>query len=263
MEGCPVGSPSSDKKPEGACPVPEKEQGGWGPYFHGQRINATSLERSGTTTDAKYDAATNDIAPDNREDPMQLIILSKKRVTSSIEKVWVSPCRCCCSFSNIAFRETLLLHIKWKETSVGSTLQNNNTITQSGYVYIVHTLSLAHTCCNFFSGLSALLYFSQRKGYDTRAEDVPAVLAIHNLVNEEGWSRVRAWESKYSASPKLKRFVGRPRDISPRAWIRSVLLGYEKLYHIQCAYVTNATNHGLPMWKFKCPSEWDRVMCTE
>lgn len=72
-------------------------------------------------------------------------------------------------------------------------------------------------------------YFNamKRKGYDPAETDVPVVLAIHNLVNERGWSDVKKWETicGYTAEPKLKQFLGRPKDISPKAYFLS-LFGY-------------------------------------
>jgi cytochrome c heme-lyase len=66
----------------------------------------------------------------------------------------------------------------------------------------------------------------KRKGYNVNESDVSAVLAIHNLVNEEGWSRVKEWESiRGDHIPKLKQFIGRPNDISPKAYLRNIILG--------------------------------------
>lgn len=72
-------------------------------------------------------------------------------------------------------------------------------------------------------------YFNamKRKGYDPAETDVPVVLAIHNLVNERGWSDVKKWEaiSGHTAEPKLKQFLGKPKDISPKAYFLS-MFGY-------------------------------------
>ena len=72
-------------------------------------------------------------------------------------------------------------------------------------------------------------YFNamKRKGYDPAEHDIPVILAIHNIVNEEGWSKVKEWESlRGEAAPKLKQFLGRPKDVSPKAFFMS-LLGYK------------------------------------
>lgn len=55
------------------------------------------------------------------------------------------------------------------------------------------------------------------------------VVAIHNNMNENTWQQILEWESLHSAStvtgaePKLSRFTGRPNDLSPKAWIRTML----------------------------------------
>lgn len=66
----------------------------------------------------------------------------------------------------------------------------------------------------------------KRKGFDPPEEDVAVVLSIHNIVNEKGWSQIKEWEALRGCStPKLKRFEGRPKDLSPKAFLRS-LMGY-------------------------------------
>lgn len=67
----------------------------------------------------------------------------------------------------------------------------------------------------------------KRKGWNPNAEDVPVILAIHNTVNEQSWAMVKQWESKYTDKPKLKKFCGRPKDLSPKAFLLS-LFGYSK-----------------------------------
>jgi cytochrome c heme-lyase len=68
-----------------------------------------------------------------------------------------------------------------------------------------------------------------RKGWAPEAGDMPAVVAIHNAVNERAWAHVRAWEALHAcecAEPKLLRFRGRPADLSPKARLLN-LLGYK------------------------------------
>eukprot|EP00752_Nemacystus_decipiens_P002597 g2430.t1 len=79
----------------------------------------------------------------------------------------------------------------------------------------------------------------KRKGYKASATDMPSTLAIHNAVNEKGWEMVQEWERARAeaasgwgeggadvSAPKLLRFTGRPQDTSPKAWVKSTLLGY-------------------------------------
>lgn len=68
----------------------------------------------------------------------------------------------------------------------------------------------------------------QRKGWSPREEDMPTVVAIHNAVNERAWGEVLKWERMHCEScstPKLVKFVGRPKDFSPQARFNQ-LMGY-------------------------------------
>ena len=64
-------------------------------------------------------------------------------------------------------------------------------------------------------------------------KDVPIVLAIHNIVNEKGWAEVKKWEMlRGYQSPKLKKFQGRPNDISPKAYLRQFFGSVKLVYYI-------------------------------
>ena len=64
----------------------------------------------------------------------------------------------------------------------------------------------------------------KRKGFNPEVSDVPVILAIHNVVNEQGWSKVIEWESlRDNPNPKLVRFTGRPNDLSPKAMFLAAL----------------------------------------
>ena len=65
-----------------------------------------------------------------------------------------------------------------------------------------------------------------KKGYRPPVESIPDVLRIHNAVNERSWLQVCKWEKELhgNADPKLVRFVGRPKDLSPKAWFNSRVL---------------------------------------
>ena len=86
-----------------------------------------------------------------------------------------------------------------------------------------------------------------RKGYDDTPEDaVESMVAVHNFLNEGAWAEIVAWEQRFSRglgygwqacsrgeegfgesplsrepipAPKLLRFQGRPKDITPKARI--------------------------------------------
>mmetsp|Transcript_15616 Transcript_15616/g.20008 ORF Transcript_15616/g.20008 Transcript_15616/m.20008 type:complete len:290 (+) Transcript_15616:27-896(+) len=74
---------------------------------------------------------------------------------------------------------------------------------------------------------SEQMYYNamKRKGWDPKEEDMPAVVAIHNFVNEEGWRRVCKWESMHSNVPRLVRFQGDSTKLSPKARLMG-LMGY-------------------------------------
>merc|ERR1711865_718191 len=67
-----------------------------------------------------------------------------------------------------------------------------------------------------------------RKGWNPKEMDMPYILAIHNTVNEKGWSEVLKWERTLHGTekPVLVRFQGRPKDVTPKAYLRN-LIGYE------------------------------------
>lgn len=73
----------------------------------------------------------------------------------------------------------------------------------------------------------------RRKGWSPDERDMASVVAIHNAVNERAWQEVVAWEAAAGfgprnspcGGPRLARFVGRPRDLSPKARFLN-LLGY-------------------------------------
>ncbi|PNH03274.1 putative cytochrome c-type heme lyase [Tetrabaena socialis] len=57
-------------------------------------------------------------------------------------------------------------------------------------------------------------------GWDPQADDMHSVVSIHNAVNERAWNEVMAWERLHCdrcPNPRLKKFQGRPSDLSPKA----------------------------------------------
>eukprot|EP00547_Thalassionema_nitzschioides_P014049 CAMPEP_0194241106 /NCGR_PEP_ID=MMETSP0158-20130606/7070_1 /TAXON_ID=33649 /ORGANISM="Thalassionema nitzschioides, Strain L26-B" /LENGTH=264 /DNA_ID=CAMNT_0038975937 /DNA_START=80 /DNA_END=874 /DNA_ORIENTATION=+ len=69
----------------------------------------------------------------------------------------------------------------------------------------------------------------RRKGWEGVDEStMPLVVRIHNAVNERGWSHVRRWEKELydNDNPRLVRFLGRPKDMSPNAFINTYLFWY-------------------------------------
>jgi len=74
-----------------------------------------------------------------------------------------------------------------------------------------------------------------RKGYEgTNPEDVPAMVAVHNWLNEGSWEQILNWEKKYfpyfatptnskrssdNKTPHLVKFKGRPGQPTPKSYI--------------------------------------------
>jgi cytochrome c heme-lyase len=68
----------------------------------------------------------------------------------------------------------------------------------------------------------------KRKGWQPREEDMKIVVSIHNHVNDRAWSHVMRYEELHAGEcecPRLKRFMGKPKELSPKATLRSYL-GY-------------------------------------
>jgi cytochrome c heme-lyase len=63
-------------------------------------------------------------------------------------------------------------------------------------------------------------------------EDMDMLVKIHNGTNERAWKKVLEWEHTFHKcdcdDPTLLKFLGKPSDISPKAWVKSTFLGYPK-----------------------------------
>ncbi|KAF9107781.1 Cytochrome c1 heme lyase [Mortierella sp. GBA35] len=68
----------------------------------------------------------------------------------------------------------------------------------------------------------------KRKNWNPREEDMKFVVPIHNMVNEMAWKHILRWEKGMAntcGGPKLVKFEGKPKEITPKARIRS-WMGY-------------------------------------
>mmetsp|Transcript_7683 Transcript_7683/g.16608 ORF Transcript_7683/g.16608 Transcript_7683/m.16608 type:complete len:279 (+) Transcript_7683:69-905(+) len=68
------------------------------------------------------------------------------------------------------------------------------------------------------------------KGDDVTEDDMESFVHAHNAMNEATWRHVLLWEKLHATecgAPTLLRFQGKPHDLSPIAWIRSMLGGGE------------------------------------
>lgn len=91
----------------------------------------------------------------------------------------------------------------------------------------------------------------KRKNWDARAEDMEAVVPIHNAVNERAWGEILKWEEPRAAStassvgllqrlfggapgayecggPQLVRFSGDASKVSPRARFKMTVFGWQR-----------------------------------
>ncbi|GAB4814979.1 hypothetical protein N2152v2_002025 [Parachlorella kessleri] len=70
----------------------------------------------------------------------------------------------------------------------------------------------------------------KRKGWVPSEDDMTAVVAIHNAVNERAWREILRWEMGHGSAgetpPRLVKFRGRPQDYSPKARLLN-LMGYK------------------------------------
>ena len=71
--------------------------------------------------------------------------------------------------------------------------------------------------------------------------DMAWVVAIHNIVNEQAWQHICRWEGLRGGGQgqglALVRFLGRPEALSPRAWLRTNLLGCQRPFDRHDWYV--------------------------
>ncbi len=78
-------------------------------------------------------------------------------------------------------------------------------------------------------------------------EELDWIVTIHNIVNEQCWQEISKWErfriqgcTNQPTSPtnvSLQRFLGRPNDLSPRAWFNSMIRGTRKPFDRHDWYV--------------------------
>lgn len=68
-----------------------------------------------------------------------------------------------------------------------------------------------------------------QSGDDSELNSVmESVVMTHNTLNEMTWAAVQKWENLHPARRgelKLSRFIGRPHDTSPLAWVHQMMGG--------------------------------------
>lgn len=76
--------------------------------------------------------------------------------------------------------------------------------------------------------LNAML--AKGKGDGIPEDAVESMVEVHNFLNEGAWQQILEWEDKYTqetkVEPRLKKFTGKPHDLSPKAkmylWLGSL-----------------------------------------
>lgn len=67
--------------------------------------------------------------------------------------------------------------------------------------------------------LNAML--AKGKGDGIPEDAVESMVEVHNFLNEGAWQQILEWEDKYTKEtkiePRLKKFTGKPHDLSPKA----------------------------------------------
>ncbi|OBA27765.1 cytochrome c and c1 heme-lyase [Hanseniaspora valbyensis NRRL Y-1626] len=71
-----------------------------------------------------------------------------------------------------------------------------------------------------------------RKNWNPDAKDMQTIIPIHNNINERCWNFIKYWEKGLGGENcggiQLSSFKGDSKKLTPRAMIRTYLLGYEK-----------------------------------
>lgn len=72
----------------------------------------------------------------------------------------------------------------------------------------------------------------KRKQWEPEAEVMKAVVPIHNAVNERAWVQILDWENGRGGEScggiQLTSFKGDSKKITPKAWFKWLILGYQK-----------------------------------
>jgi len=71
-----------------------------------------------------------------------------------------------------------------------------------------------------------------RKEFNPEAQDMKTIIPIHNNINERCWNFIKNWEKGLGGETcggiKLTSFKGDSKKMTPRAMLRTYILGYEK-----------------------------------
>ena len=193
------------------CPVPEHLRATH-PLFGGIKPVNTEDNKSSettatpstpsTTTATVLTPATSDNMmppPNQRRGPGQNVDLPTSRVRSTIPRGDFTP-----GHQENASGSDGSATTKPREDTETAATTTNNKEDEPKWVYPSEQM--------FFNAM-------KRKGWGPKEEEMPVVVSIHNAVNERAWGEVMKWERMHDQEcdcPKLFKFMGRPKDLSPR-----------------------------------------------
>lgn len=206
--GCPV----KKERRTGVCPINKKDSNGVGNIEENKSIyawlgmsrmirNETCPQQQQQNQNSLPASVEESLQHNQLPMPDQKVPLSTHRVISSIPKSDKGP--------SPAHQSTL------SNNEAATTAANAATAENHNWVYPSEQ--------QFYNAM-------RRKGWDAPDEaNMASVIQIHNVVNEQSWRQVRQWEKELHGCdhPKLVRFIGRPDQMSPKAWIYSNLLMYK------------------------------------
>eukprot|EP00536_Pseudo-nitzschia_multiseries_P012094 jgi/Psemu1/207672/e_gw1.443.39.1 len=219
---------NSSSAPAGKCPVDHETRSLWG-LLGGDRAQGKPSTTTTTTTNDTNSAAIS--TPASLEEaarhaqtplPGQRLPLSTHRVESSIPR---------------------------GGSSNGDNNNNNNNNSNSTRNIPSHQVHNKNDASNWvYPSEQQVFNAMKRKGWKgIEEESIPSFLQIHNSVNERSWRQVLQWEtgdhqSQAQSSVELSRFEGRPKDLTPKAWLLSSLGICDKPFDRHDWYVVNTNN---------------------
>ncbi len=158
-----------------------------------------------------------------------------------------------CPHSNVDFQnETINLSINRVQSSIPKTgIDNNSCPRENSNCKTNNEQEATDNKNTYWIYPSPKMFYSamKRKGTlpghlennsqlneETITKEMDIIVDIHNIVNEQCWSEICKWENDQDIS--LKRFLGRPEDLSPKAWFKTNLMGYSRPFDRHDWYVT-------------------------
>lgn len=214
-------SDKNDSSSDSGCPVPPEKRNYWlskfsrskqpdghNPAIHGQQAVDSA-------TNGEPDACP--VTPENRADWLKKMGHSSKTPGQQVViPTSESDIELSCDSKNLVdaepvYKSTVKLPENREVSSIPRTDANGNWIYPSQK--------------QFYEAMT-------RKNWNPDADDMKTIIPIHNNINERCWNIIKHWEDglggKECGGIKLTSFKGESKKLTPRAILRTYLLGYEK-----------------------------------